>query len=189
MKRALAERAKQEADEDPFAVVTAAAESASAAGGGSVQEGHTPNPLSEETNHVITKTNAPPLKIPKLEHTSVTSLSSNHRSTSLPNLTQSNKRMASIRMPSHKEDEEEDSNSGQNAFYLKHQNKALASELHQYKHTILLLEQERRVRRQELEMVSNVIQEWNQIWMGVEGSLMELMHQVSVDYFMDWNMI
>ena len=40
MKRALAERAKQEADEDPFLAVTAAAESASAAGGGSVQEGH-----------------------------------------------------------------------------------------------------------------------------------------------------
>lgn len=175
MKRALAERAKQEADEDPFSVTAPPASAAA----GSVKEGHSPSPLSGETNNAITKTNAPPLKIPKLEHTSaVTSLSSNHRSTSLPNLSQSNKRMASIRMPSHKEDDdEEDSNNAQNAFYLKHQNKALASELHQYKHTILLLEQERHVRRQELEIVSNVIQEWNQIWTGVEGSLMKLLHQ------------
>jgi hypothetical protein len=184
MKRALAERAKQEAD-DPVEVPHS--ETRIPTTSTTTYSSNTLAITTNTTSTSITNTNAstntasPPSKIPKLEHT----LSPHHRSTSLPNLTQSKR----IRMPqrsnhqddsNHDDGDDEESNSAtQNAFYLKHQNKALASELYQYKHTIALLEKERMVRRQELEVVAKVIQELNQVWVGVEGTLIALLQQVS----------
>jgi len=57
------------------------------------------------------------------------------------------------------------------AFFLKHQNKALASELYQYRHMIGLLSKERDKRRQECRKISNCLKELVGVWDMLEGEL------------------
>jgi hypothetical protein len=57
------------------------------------------------------------------------------------------------------------------AFYLKHQNKALASELYQYRYTIGLLSTEREKRRQECRKISSCLKELVGVWDVLEGEL------------------
>ena len=62
----------------------------------------------------------------------------------------------------------EPDDSDQSAFYLRHQNKALASELYQFKFMIGLLENEREKRRIECREIGNSVKELEGAWRGVE---------------------
>lgn len=57
------------------------------------------------------------------------------------------------------------------AFYLKHQNKALASELYQYRYMIGLLSKERDKRREECRKISHCLRELVGVWDVLEGEL------------------
>ena len=65
------------------------------------------------------------------------------------------------------EDEEEDPDET-SAFYLKHQNQALASELHQFKFNLLVLEKERQVRRLECRNIHTALKGLNSVWVDFE---------------------
>jgi hypothetical protein len=66
------------------------------------------------------------------------------------------------------DDENEESNSD---FYLKHQNKSLASELYAYRRRIYLLEKERDYRRKECRIAGRRIGELRGAWRGLEEAL------------------
>jgi streptomycin 6-kinase len=66
-------------------------------------------------------------------------------------------------------DDSEDETSG--AFYLQHQNHALASELYGYRRRIYLLEREREWRRRECGVVSGRVRILEGCWRGMEEGL------------------
>ena len=59
------------------------------------------------------------------------------------------------------------------AFYLKHQNQALASELHQFKFNLLVLEKERQVRRLECRNIHIALKGLNSVWVGFEERVVQ----------------
>lgn len=68
--------------------------------------------------------------------------------------------------------DEEESNTNSNAFYLKHQNRALACELYNYKHKVIRLEEERSIRRQECREIANTLGQIESCWRKMEVSLL-----------------
>lgn len=65
-------------------------------------------------------------------------------------------------------DDDAGSNGNSDAFYLKHQNRALACELYNYKHRIICLEEERNIRRQECRDVANALGKVESCWRKME---------------------
>ena len=63
------------------------------------------------------------------------------------------------------------------AFFLKHQNKALASELYQYRHTIGLLTRERETRRLECRKISEFVKQLVCVWDTVQEELAKSLGQ------------
>lgn len=66
------------------------------------------------------------------------------------------------------QEEEEEDPDETSAFYLKHQNQALASELHQFKFNLLVLEKEREVRRLECRNIHVALKGLNNVWVDFE---------------------
>ncbi len=76
-------------------------------------------------------------------------------------------------LPNGGEDDEEENDAKNTRFYLKHQNSALASELYRYKHAIRVLEEERKVRRDECRQIHDALMNMVSYWDGMEGILAE----------------
>lgn len=213
MKRALAERAKQQTDEQHRAV-----SAVSVPGGVSLNvSGIPPNkmPRTEapsknassgpgRTGAIINASAVQNLKVkveaPKATPTKVTSSSSSSKtiksipssprktkspvpqnitSSSSSSTTKSKKR---IRPPALSPPPAEPDDSDQSAFYLKHQNKALASELHQYKFMINILEREREKRRKECREIGKSVRELEGVWRGVERVIVDQLGEAVKDY-------
>lgn len=78
-----------------------------------------------------------------------------------------------LQLPTVDEEEDDEQNEVTNTkFYLKHQNRALASELYKYKHAIAILEQERNVRREECKLINGAMRDIVSYWNGMEGVLL-----------------
>mmetsp|Transcript_35598 Transcript_35598/g.81380 ORF Transcript_35598/g.81380 Transcript_35598/m.81380 type:complete len:973 (-) Transcript_35598:68-2986(-) len=188
MKRALAERVKQEFG-DP--VLQAPASSPSAYGNGVAPHHH--------GHHS---------KVPKLEAGQIASSSSASRHTSLsgsmtaqghapplippvskkrprspPNADSSGNveayqstGKARGGKPGASDDDEDD----KSAFFLKHQNSALASELYAYRRRIYLLEREREYRRKECRAVDGLVREVRSSWRGLEEAIGQDLRPIGV---------
>jgi len=76
-------------------------------------------------------------------------------------------------------------------FYLIHQNRALASELFQYKRIIHLLEEERSIRREECHKIGQVIGSMISSWIETETILVAYLQSqfVSLSYFVSFSTI
>ncbi len=78
-----------------------------------------------------------------------------------------------LQLPTVDEEDDDEQNEVTNTkFYLKHQNRALASELYKYKHAIAILEQERNVRREECKLINGAMKDIVSYWNGMEGVLL-----------------
>lgn len=189
MKRALAERAKQQTDEQfqhragvsmPVDVSMSNMEETVVG----VQDAKpiTRSPESSDAQ-------MPPKKIPRTESQQPVQVSS---SSSTPNkkvkkrirppsilsspTVNSSNLVTSSKKLSTTEDADETS-----AFYLKHQNKALASELHQFKFTIHLLSQERDKRREECRTIAKALSEIKLVWEDLENKMENGLNEILND--------
>ena len=188
MKRALAERVKQEFG-DP--VLQAPASSPSAYGNGVAPQHH---------GHQA--------KVPKLEAGQVASSSAASHDTSLsgsmtaqghtpplnppvskkrprspPNAASSGNVEAfqsSGKARDGKQGANDDDEDDKSAFFLKHQNSALASELYAYRRRIYLLEREREYRRKECRVVDGLVGEVRSSWRGLEEAIGQDLRSIGV---------
>lgn len=87
-------------------------------------------------------------------------------------------------LPTVDDNEDDEENEVTNTkFYLKHQNRALASELYKYKHTITILERERKVRRDECKLINGALRDMASNWNGMEGILMGALGSGVSDFY------
>jgi hypothetical protein len=163
MKRALAERAKQ-----------------------SETTGHAPaqNGLGPQAPSVSSAQLQPPRKVPRVDGEisqpqikpepikipSQTS-SSNALPHSSPSGTPRERRSSMKRQRSSAALAEEEEENNSSAFYLKHQNKALASELKGLQYQLRLLEKERDLRRQQCQEAGQALQALENTWTQMEVAL------------------
>jgi E3 ubiquitin-protein ligase BRE1 len=70
-----------------------------------------------------------------------------------------------------------------NAFYLKHQNRALASELHDYKYALTVLEKERWIRRKECRNIAERLGDIQTLWKQLECFLLVSLQDLGVNFF------
>jgi len=75
---------------------------------------------------------------------------------------------------------DEDDEDDKSAFFLKHQNSALASELYAYRRRIYLLEREREYRRKECRAVDGLVREVGSSWRGLEGAIGQDLRSIGV---------
>jgi hypothetical protein len=171
MKRALAERAKQQSETGHAATASA-------------------NGLGPAAPVAVTSAGQPPRKIPRVENKNggqqappqqrvvkaepITIPSQQASTTTTPRPSPSGtpreKRTSMKRQRSNAAlaAEEEDDSSG---FYLKHQNKALASELKGLQYQLRLLEKERNLRRQQCHDAGEALQALENTWTQMEVAL------------------
>jgi E3 ubiquitin-protein ligase BRE1 len=108
---------------------------------------------------------APPQKAPRLEvPTSSSAKSINNTATAARN-----SRIHSLTSAVAADNDNQDNN--QNAFYLKHQNRALATELSSLQFTVAALEQERDYRRQQCLAATQSLQSLQATWTQLETAL------------------
>jgi len=112
---------------------------------------------SNRRKSTIASNSSPPSKRVRKSPTSISSSSSNTN-----NITPSSLPLH----PIHSDDD--DNGNGGNGFYLKHQNRALTSELYSYKHSIRELENERDVRRKECLRISEALGRLEGFWREME---------------------
>ena len=176
MKRALAERAKQSETGHPAA--------------------HTPNGLGPAHGPVAVSSGQPPRKVPRIDgetshrqggeqriktepitihvpsQSQATSSSAATTPRPSPSGTPPEKRSSLKRQRSNaalaEHDDEEPDSSG---FYLKHQNRALASELKGLQYQLRLLEKERDLRRQQCQQAGQALQDLHNTWTQMEVAL------------------
>jgi len=120
-------------------------------------------------NDVDVKIEAPPpRKIPRIK-----SSSSPRTPSSVNNGNSSLSRPSQLPIPTIDDNEEDEENEATNTkFFLKHQNKALASELFKYKHAMTMLENERDMRREECKLINGALKDIVANWNGMEGALL-----------------
>ncbi|MGA0861040.1 MAG: hypothetical protein ACO3R2_15860 [bacterium] len=191
MKRALAERVKQERLGSP--VETPSANGAShqtfvakpppelsanlSSNGGNVsQVDHIPQPSSTATSHPNPPQSMDTGPDPSTSQPSVKKRPRSPNATSSGNISSFTEEPARKRpgrprkstpaAPESDSDDEGDPTRG--PFYLKHQNAALASELYAYRRRIYLLEREREWRRKECGVVGERVRMLDGVWRGME---------------------
>lgn len=96
-------------------------------------------------------------------------------------------------LPTAGDEEDDDDEATNTKFFLRHQNRALASELYKYKHAITVLERERNVRREECKLINGVLRDIVSNWNGMEGVLLGALESgvsfiflLFVKCFADW---
>lgn len=82
--------------------------------------------------------------------------------------------------PSANSDDEREEEFNNSTFFLKHQNKSLASELYAYRRRIYLLEKERDYRRKECRIAGKRIGELRGAWRGLEEALGQEMATINL---------
>jgi hypothetical protein len=85
---------------------------------------------------------------------------------------------SSMSLPTIDDEENDEDNERTNTkFFLKHQNRALASEMFKYKHAIRLLEKERDIRREECKLINGTMRNIVSNWNGMESIMMGALEQ------------
>ena len=150
MKRALAERAKQSGL--PNGVASPLQSNQTTSENSIQQQSLPPQPLK------IPRLEAP-RPVPSPTTSSVTATST----------TAASPRTRKRQRPEEEEDEQDDSNFS--AFYLRHQNRALASELRSLRHQMCLLERERDYRRRQTTLALQSLNSLQATWTQLESAL------------------
>lgn len=193
MKRALAERVKQERLGSPVETPSSngAAHQTLAAkpppelssnllnGGNSASADHIPRRPSAESSHpnppqsMDTEPDDPPTSVKKRPRSPNATSSGNVSSyTEEPAKKRPGRPRKSTSAPAAPDsDSEGEADPTGGPFYLKHQNAALASELYAYRRRIYLLEREREWRRKECGVVGEKVRVLEGVWRGMEEGL------------------
>jgi hypothetical protein len=175
MKRALAERAKQSGGGAGLAA-PAADETSSSSPPLKVPRLQEPSAATLSADHGVSNgtSAAAPLSDAALEAAPPSSSSSTsvHRSsTASPKPTTMKRQRSSQAITTTSVEANDSSTEEQSTFYLKHQNKALASELKNLQYQLKLLEKERDARRQQCRQAIDALHALNTSWTQVEVSL------------------